>query len=68
MRLPWKREAVFTQPRPVSTKALELVAAVEILAEVFRVRPAEVEEMIQQRLEERNCSDGCGDGLWPAMF
>jgi hypothetical protein len=68
MKLPWGREAVFTQPRPVSTKARELEAAKEILSEVFHVRPADVEEMILQRLEERGHHDRHEDGLWPAMF
>lgn len=67
MRLPWKREAIITQPRPVSAKQLELEAAKQILSEVFHVRPADVEEMILQRLEERSCT-GRGDGLWPAEF
>jgi len=31
-------------------KALELQAAMEILAEVFGTQPGEVEEMIQRRL------------------
>ncbi|MDD2835142.1 MAG: hypothetical protein PHY05_03240 [Methanothrix sp.] len=35
-------------------KALELQAAMEILAEVFGTRPGEVEEMILRRLEERS--------------
>jgi hypothetical protein len=33
---------------------LELQTAAEILGEVFQARPGEVEEMIQNRLEERN--------------
>jgi hypothetical protein len=68
MRLPWEREAILTQPEPVSTKQLELEAAKQILSEVFNARPADVEEMILQRLDERNCSDGLRDGLWPETF
>jgi len=68
MRLPWEREAVVTRPRPVNTKQLELEAAKQILSEVFHVRPADVEEMIQQRLEERSLPDGREYGLWPATF
>jgi hypothetical protein len=34
--------------------ALELQTAKEILAEMFHVRPADVEEMLQRRLEERS--------------
>ena len=48
-------------------KAMELKAAREILAEVFRVRPSEVDEMIQNRFE----ADDKGskeNGLWPAEF
>jgi len=55
-----------------SAKALELESAKEILAEVFHVRPSEVEDMIQKRLEERSLAVEKGplseDGLWPAMF
>jgi hypothetical protein len=38
MKLPWKRETNFIQPRRVSTKQLELDAARQILAEVFHIR------------------------------
>jgi len=55
-----------------STKALELESAKEILAEVFHVRPSEVEDMIQQRLEDRDLAveqvSLSEDGLWPATF
>jgi len=34
-------------------RALELQAAMEILAEVFDIRPSEVEEMIRLRSEDR---------------
>jgi hypothetical protein len=66
MRLLWKREVI--RPRPVSTKQLELETAKEILSEVFRVQPADVEEMIQQRLEKRGRFDRHEDGLWPVAF
>jgi hypothetical protein len=68
MRLPWKQKARQINSRPVSTKALELETAKEILSEVFHARPADVEEMIQMRLEERSCLDRHEDGLWPATF
>lgn len=51
-------------------KALELEAAREILAEVFRVRLSEVDEMIQNRFEA-DSSEGIvskEDGLWPQEF
>jgi hypothetical protein len=57
MRLPWRREARQINTRPFSTKALELETAKEILSEVFHARPADVEEMIQRRLVERNCHE-----------
>lgn len=68
MRLPWRREAIHAQPRPVITKQLELEAAKAILCEVFRVRAAEVDDMLMKRLQERNCSDGREDGQWPVEF
>ena len=47
-------------------KAMELEAAKEILAEVFRVRLSEVEEMIQSRFEaEVSVKE---NGLWPQEF
>ncbi len=51
-------------------KALELQAAMEILAETFGVKISEVEEMIQSRSEEA-IVDGAGgveDELWPREF
>jgi hypothetical protein len=39
-----------------------------LLAEVFHARPAEVEEMIQSRLEEKNSPVECEEVLWPATF
>ncbi len=50
-------------------KAMELEAAKEILAEVFRVRLSEVDEMIRCRFEaEGMISVGSEDGLWPQEF
>ena len=47
-------------------KAMELEAAKEILAEVFRVRLSEVDEMIRCRFEvEVSVKE---DGLWPQEF
>lgn len=51
-------------------KAMELETAKAILAEVFRIRLSEVDEMIQNRFE----ADGSKgivskeDGLWPQEF
>ncbi len=75
----WPRQRTQTGPieprRLVSNKAMELQAAMEILAEVFDTRPAEVEEMIQRRLEERSWGEEeaawqkeRGEGRWPATF
>ncbi len=49
-------------------KALELEAAKEILAEVFRVRIPEVEEMIRRRFEAADYGNSGENGLWPAEF
>jgi hypothetical protein len=69
MRLSWRRKAWLIEPRPVvAPKVLELQTAKEILAEVFHARPADVEEMIQRRLEEKNRPVKCEEGLWPATF
>ena len=45
---------------------MELEAAREILAEVFRVRLSEVDEMIQNRFEAAVVSKE--EGLWPQEF
>lgn len=50
-------------------KAMELEAAKEILAEVFRIRLSEVDEMIRCRFEEDIGSMGSEEhGLWPQEF
>jgi len=65
-------------PAPISllgrenTKALELQAAMEILAEVFHVGASDVEEMIQGRMDEKEsplkeCRVSETE-LWPEMF
>jgi hypothetical protein len=50
--------------------AMELEAAKEILAEVFRVRVSEVDEMISRRFEEALIQEACPeeDRLWPQEF
>jgi len=45
------RQLVRPQKKATSQKSMELEAAREILAEVFRVRLSEVDEMIQIRFE-----------------
>jgi hypothetical protein len=44
--------------------------AKEILAEVFRFRVSEVDEMIQNRFDEVHSQEACceEDGLWPQEF
>jgi hypothetical protein len=68
MRLPWRREASIVPSKRVGTKQQELEAAKQILSEVFHVRPADVDEMLLRRLEERNRNQECQNGLWPATF
>jgi hypothetical protein len=76
MRWPWRRQAKPIEPRrAVSTRAMELETAKEILAEVFHARPGEVEEMIKSRLEERSWPEEeetwqkeREEGRWPATF
>jgi hypothetical protein len=62
---PQKRAVVYRNP-----KALELQVAKEILAEVFRVRVSEVDEMIQNRFEAAGFEGVVSkeEGLWPAEF
>ena len=59
-------------PRPmVNPRLLELQTAKQILEEVFNARPADVEEMIQLRLEEKKWSEKSWpneEGLWPREF
>jgi len=58
------------QKKVMSQKAMELEAAREILAEVFRIRLSEVDEMIQSRFEAVG-NDDVGskeNGRWPAEF
>jgi hypothetical protein len=62
---PQKRVVVYRNP-----KVLELQTAKEILAEVFRVRISEVDEMLQNRVEKASSEVACckNDGLWPQEF
>jgi hypothetical protein len=55
IRWPRRREARPLEPRiRVNPRIMELQTAKEILGEIFHARPGEVEEMIQNRLEERS--------------
>ena len=69
MRLPWRKKARLIEPKPmVGLNFQELQTAKEILAEVFHTRPADVEEMIQKRLKEKNSPTECEGLLWPSTF
>ena len=62
---PQKKVVVYRNP-----KALELQTAKEILAEIFKVRLSEVDEMIQNRFEAASSGSVVSkeEGLWPAEF
>jgi hypothetical protein len=63
---PGKRHSI----SQADTAALELEAAKEILAEVFKIRISEVDEMILSRLEEAHSQESCSEEnrLWPQEF
>ena len=50
------------------SKAIELETAKEILAEVFRVRLSDVDEMILSRFEAAGNEDIDREELWPEEF
>jgi hypothetical protein len=54
----------------LDTAALELEAAKEILAEVFKIRISEVDEMILSRFEEAHSREASSEEnrLWPQEF
>jgi len=67
MMWPWKRETEQIEPkRAANISVLELETAKEILAEIFHIRPFDVEEMIQRRLAERDWGEQ--EEPWPAIF
>ena len=72
IKLPWKRGARSLEPKiMVNPRLLELQTAKQILEEVFNARPADVEEMIQMRLEEKNWSKESWqeeEEMWPREF
>lgn len=67
LQWPRRREVRLFSPRrqAASLKVLELQTAKEILAEIFRARPEDIEDMIQRRLEERNWRE---EHEWPVTF
>ena len=72
-RIGWPQKKPVAALRPllrVDPKILELQAAKEILAEIFRVRISDVEEMIQNRYEEPCCGKNNYEETeqWPREF
>ena len=73
-RIRWRQKKLdfghsSSAPR-LDLRILELQAAKEILAEIFRVRISDVEEMIQNRYEDVRCeanSNGEAE-QWPREF
>jgi len=64
MKWLWKRQARLIEPRRViNSKLMELETAKEILAEVFHARTADIDEMIERRLEEKNWLEE--NEIWP---
>lgn len=69
LRRPEKRSVEHGTVAVMSRKVLELEAAREILAEVFAVRPAEVDEMIRNRVQFTEKKAPTEDrGRWPQEF
>jgi hypothetical protein len=64
----WNEAKAVDSDKVFSTKAQELQTAKEILAEVFHVRPVDVDDMILSRLEEKSWREKADVGLWPATF
>lgn len=66
LQWPRRRKARLTSPvRVANDRAMQLQTAKEILAEIFRARPEDVEDMIQRRLEEKSRRE---EQEWPATF
>ncbi len=64
---PQKRAVEYRISR-ADRKVLELQTDKEILAEVFRIRVSDVDEMIQSRSEAHYEACREEDGLWPQEF
>jgi hypothetical protein len=58
-----QKKAMYRDP-----KAMELETAKEILAEVFRIKLPEVDEMIQNRFEVAGDENIRSEELWPQEF
>ena len=59
------RARVVSPGHCLNLDVLELQTAKEILAEIFRARPEDIEDMIQRRLEERSRHE---EQQWPVAF
>ncbi len=64
-----QKRAIVHRPSQADRKVLQLEAAKEILAEVFRIRVSDVNEMIQNRFEA-HCEEARYEKneLWPREF
>ena len=70
-KLIWPQKYLVRQSISMAdASALELEAAKEILAEVFRIKVSEVDEMILSRFEEAPIQEVCSEenGPWPQEF
>jgi hypothetical protein len=70
-KLIWPQKCLVRQSISMAdASALELEAAKEILAEVFRIKVWKVDEMILSRFEEASIQEACPeeDRLWPQEF
>ena len=66
LQWPRRREAKLVSPaRSTNLNVLELQTAKEILAEILRARPEDIEDMIQRRLAEKSWRE---EHEWPVTF
>ena len=72
IKFPWKQGTKSLKPRStLNPRFMELDLAKQIPEEVFHARPSEVEEMIQNRLEEKTWSEESWqekEEMWPIEF
>jgi hypothetical protein len=72
LRLLKRRHRADGRRKNINPRLLELQVALEILAEIFQARPADIENMIQGRIGESGWAvdqaHSPDEGLWPATF
>jgi len=68
MRLPWERKAIFTQPTGGQHQATRTGSSQGDPSRDLPCPAADVEDMIQRKLEMRSWPEGREDRLWPAVF